>query len=46
MMLRKDGLEKLVPEGKIEASRQRGRQRLKYVDALVSAVGCSVVGVL
>jgi len=45
-VIRKEGLEKLILEGKIEGKRQRGRQRLRYMDGLASAVGCSVVEVL
>ena len=32
--MRKGGLEKLVLEGKINGKRQRGRQRLKYLEGL------------
>ena len=39
-VVRENGLEKLVLEGKIDGSRSRGRQRRKYLDDLVAAVGC------
>ena len=38
-VIRKGGLEKLVLEGKINGKRQRGRQRLKYLEGLASATG-------
>ena len=44
--MRGGGVEKLVLEGKIKRRRQRGRQGLKHMDGLASAVGCSVVEVL
>jgi len=39
-VVRENGLEKLVLEGKIDGLRSRGRQRKKYLDDLVAAVGC------
>jgi len=39
-IVRENSLEKLVMEGKIDGSRSRGRQRKKYLDNLVAAVGC------
>ena len=42
-VVRKGGLEKLVLEGKIDGKRQRGRQRLKYLDGLAFAAGCGAV---
>ena len=33
-------------KGKIKGRRQRGRQRLKPIEGLTSALGCSVVKVL
>ena len=38
-VVREDGLEKLVLEGKIDGSRSRERQRKKYLDDLVAAAG-------
>ena len=45
-VIRKGGLEKLVLEGKINGKRQRGRQRLKYLDGLTSATGYGAVDIL
>ena len=42
-VVRKGGLEKLVIEGKINGKRQRGRQRLKYVEGLALTAGCDAV---
>ena len=39
-IVRENNLERLVLEGKIDGSRSRGRQRKKYLDDLVAAVGC------
>ena len=45
-IMRKGGLEKLVLEGKVAGTRQRGRRRLNFIGGLASAVGCSAVEVL
>ena len=45
-VLRKGGLEKLVQEGKINGRRQRGRQRLKFLEGLAFATGCNAMDVL
>ena len=39
-------LEKLVLEGKIKGRRQRGRQRLKYLEGLAFAAGYDAVDFL
>ena len=39
-IIRKNNLERLVLEGKIDGSRSRGRQRKKYLDDLVAVVVC------
>ena len=39
-IIRENNLEILVLEGKMDGSRSRGRQRKKYLDDLVAAVGC------
>ena len=39
-VVRENGLEKLVLEGKIDGLRSRGRQRKEHLDDLVAAVGC------
>ena len=43
---RKEGLEKLVLEGKIEGKRPRGRKRLNYMEGLAVAADCGAVDVL
>ena len=43
---RKNGIEKLVLEGKVAGQRQRGRRRLNFMGGLASAVGCSAVEVI
>ena len=45
-VMRKGGLEKLVLEGKINGKRQRGRQRLKYLEGLASATEYGAVDIL
>ena len=45
-VVRKEGLEKVVLEGKINEKRQRGRRRLKYMEGLASATGCGAVELL
>ena len=45
-VVRKEGPEKLVFEGKINGKRQRGRRRLKYMEGLASAAGCDAVELL
>ena len=44
-VVRKEGLEKLVLEGKINGKRQRGR-RLNYMDGMASAEGCGAMELL
>ena len=44
--MRKGGWEKLVLEGKINGKRQRGRQRLKYLEGLASATEYGAVDIL
>ena len=39
-IIRQNSFERLVSEGKIGGSRSRGRQRKKFLDDLVAAVGC------
>ena len=39
-IVKENSLERLVFEGKIKALRSKGRQRKKYLDDLVAAVGC------
>lgn len=45
-VMRKNGLERLVIEGKIEGKRQRGRQRMTFLEGLASAAGCKVIELL
>ena len=45
-VVRKNGIEKLVLEGKVAGQRQRGRRRLNFMGGLASAVGCSAVEVI
>ena len=42
-VVRNEGLEKLVLEGKINGKRQQGRQLLKYLEGLVLATGCGAI---
>ena len=44
--VRKEGLQKLVLEGKLEGERGRGRRRLDYMGGLASARGYSAVELL
>ena len=44
--VRKEGLQKLVLEGKFEGKRGRGRRRLDYMGGLASATGYSAVELL
>ena len=45
-IVRRDSLERLVLEEKIKGKRQRGRQRMKFLEDLALTVGCSVVELL
>ena len=45
-VVRKNGIEKLVLEGKVAGQRQRGRRRLNFMGGLASAVGCCAVEVI
>ena len=45
-VVRKGGLEKLVLEEKINGKRQRGRQRLKYLEGLALTAECGAVDIL
>ena len=44
--MRKGGLEKLMLEGKINGKRQRGRQRLQYLEGLTLATEYGAVDIL
>ena len=39
-VVRKEGLEKLVLEGRINGMKQRERRRLNYMEELASTMGC------
>ena len=45
-VVRKEGLEKLVLEGKINGKRQRERRRSNYMEGLASATGYGAVELL
>ena len=42
--VRKEGLQKLVLEGKLEGKRGRGRRRLDYMGGLVAVAAASATG--
>ena len=45
LMQRGDSLEKTLMLGKIEVSRRRGRQRMRWLDGITDSMGISLGGV-